>query len=177
MDASGAIIEDDILVEYVRSMTSDDPRNILLLLVAQLRPLSEISNLSVSDTISIISPEGSFLNLSSNELLNIENSPGPSASTTSSDIVDDTFSYEEAVDGSNKELSFKKLIVYQQVLNSKEWKDLIQTRMAPNRYNTTTAFLIEKYGISVPEFARRNLGEAIINIFPNLRNNLDLQAM
>lgn len=36
--------------------------------------------------------------------------------------------------------------------------------------NTTTAFLIEKYGISVPEFARRNLGEAIIHIFPNLKN-------
>lgn len=38
--------------------------------------------------------------------------------------------------------------------------------------NITTAHLVEQYGLSVPEFAKRNLGEAIISIFPKLRNQL-----
>nr|XP_008196415.2 PREDICTED: uncharacterized protein LOC103313859 [Tribolium castaneum] len=36
--------------------------------------------------------------------------------------------------------------------------------------NATTSELVRMYGISVPEFAKRNLGQAIISIFPKLRN-------
>lgn len=34
----------------------------------------------------------------------------------------------------------------------------------------TVSYLVERYGTKVPEFAKRNLGECIITLFPNLRD-------
>lgn len=34
----------------------------------------------------------------------------------------------------------------------------------------TCGKLVEKYGSKVPEFAKRNLAESIITLFPNLRD-------
>lgn len=69
-----------------------------------------------------------------------------------------------------------------------EWKNIVQNKMGNeifefyenNGYlkralriqlvNVTTSQLVEQYGLSVPEFAKQNLGETIISIFPKLRN-------
>ncbi|CAH0552507.1 unnamed protein product [Brassicogethes aeneus] len=72
-------------------------------------------------------------------------------------------------------------------MSTEQWKDIIiknggdilnkyeKLGLMPNTerkqlVNITCAKLVEMYGLKVPEFAKRNLGEAIINIFPSLRD-------
>ncbi|XP_015840661.1 uncharacterized protein LOC103313046 isoform X2 [Tribolium castaneum] len=170
-EKDGTILEEDVILDFLK----ENSRESILLIVCKIRATADELNFASASTVSIISTEYQDTD----------------ESTTSEDEISENISVvpsDKRIDPNiQKEETFKKPMGYKE-MSVEGWKKFIRNRMGDEIFefysrngflkkslriqlvNATTSELVRMYGISVPEFAKRNLGQAIISIFPKLRN-------